>query len=87
MVGVGTAPGAVLLQFQPVSGVRFVLGCHIVAPLALVTGESQRRSFVTGHVSLTRFTRSQYSVFSTQYSVLLGTGYWVLGTEVALRAT
>ena len=71
MVGMGTAPGAVLLQFQPVPGVGLVLGCHVIPPLALITGKCQWRSFVASHCRFAPVLSSQFSVVSFQRPVLI----------------
>jgi hypothetical protein len=40
---------AEFLQLQPILGVRLVLGCDVVPPLALGAGKRQRRSLVAWH--------------------------------------
>ncbi len=47
--GVRSTPAAELLQFEPVPGVRFVLRRHVVAALALLARQRDRRSLVTCH--------------------------------------
>ncbi len=46
---VRTAPAAVLLQLQALPGVGLALRRHVVAPLALLACEVDRRPFVTCH--------------------------------------
>ena len=43
---VGATPPAVLLEFEPLSCVRLALRRHIVATLALLTRQRDRRSLV-----------------------------------------
>ena len=66
------APAAVLLQSEPVPGVGLVLGGDVVATLAHVTSQRQRRSLVRRHArSLASLVRSTwYSVLSTQTPVV-----------------
>ena len=46
---VAAAEPAEFLQFESILGVRLVLGCDVVPPLALGTGKRQRRSLVAWH--------------------------------------
>jgi hypothetical protein len=46
MGGVLTTPAAVLLQLQAFTRVALTLGCHVVAPLALLASKRQRRSLI-----------------------------------------
>jgi len=50
MGGVRATPAAVLLQFEPIAGVRPALHRDVVPPLALLAGEGDRRSLVGWHV-------------------------------------
>src|SRR3989304_5116204 len=50
MGGVLAAEAAVLLQLYPLTRVGLVLGGDVVAPLARLAGECDRRSLVAGHV-------------------------------------
>ena len=50
MWGVVAAPAAVLLEFQPVAGIGLVLCCDVVAALARLAGERERRSLVRSHI-------------------------------------
>jgi hypothetical protein len=46
---VSAAEPAELAQFEPLPSIGLVLGGYVVPTLALLAGESQRRSFVRGH--------------------------------------
>ena len=50
--GMRRAPAAVLLEGQPLPGVRLVLDRHIVATLALVAGHRDGRSLIRRHLAL-----------------------------------
>ena len=60
--GVRRTPAAVLLQCQPLSGVRFVLDRHIVATLALVAGHRDGRSFVRRHLARSLYSLTYYVI-------------------------
>jgi len=46
---VGAAEAAVLLELETILGVRLVLGCDVVPPLALGAGKREWRSLVRRH--------------------------------------
>ena len=50
-----TTPLAILPKLEALPRVRLALGGDVVAPLALLTCESDRRSLVTSHYLLTSF--------------------------------
>jgi hypothetical protein len=49
MLGVLSAPTAILGEFQSLAGIGLAFGGHIVATLALLASEGEGRSFVRCH--------------------------------------
>ena len=76
--GVGPAEAAVLLELDPLAGVRLVLLRHIVATFAGLTRQVDRRSLVTHSVA-------RFAPWSTEYGVpSIETVISVLGTRVSV---